>query len=180
MERTIIITSYMDDPLDLQTFLQPEDFIICLDGGYDIALQNHVTPHLLLGDFDSIQAALPHDIEICRFPAEKDDTDLGLALELAVRRKKKHVEILGGIGGRLDHTIANMQLLSHYSGSFDVLRMRDGRNKCFVISGHPHRTHRIPKEKNSQQPQMQTTELQIAKRQFTICNKQHTENQVGR
>ena len=38
----------------------------------------------------------------------------------------------------------------------------------------------LPGNLNSQQPQMQTTELQIAKRQFTICNKQHTENQVGR
>ena len=55
------------------------------------------------------------------------------------------------------------------------------RPPCATIEPHQSTVnHQTPDNLNSQQPQMQTTELQIAKRQFTICNKQHTENQVGR
>ena len=135
-EHIIIITSYIDVPFDMEKALaQIEDpFIICTDGGFDLARQASITPHMLLGDLDSIQSEIPADLPIKTFPPEKDYTDLELAIQTATELKASHVEIWGGIGGRLDHTLANLQLLSRYADVFNSLRMRDGQNTCFVLN----------------------------------------------
>jgi len=132
MNNIVIITSYMEYPFDIRSVMTPEDYIICTDGGYDIACNHGIVPDLLLGDFDSIRRELPHHIKVRRFPPEKDHTDLELALQEALALKASQVRILGGIGGRLDHTVANLQLLSQYSESFDKITMFDGKNQCFI------------------------------------------------
>lgn len=63
-----------------------------------------------MGDFDSIET-LPENRNIIRYPVKKDDTDTFLAYKLAMERGYKNFVIFGGVGGRLDHTIANLQLL---------------------------------------------------------------------
>ena len=70
MGRAVIIASYLEHPVDIPRLLEPDDYIVCLDGGYDIALQQGVKPHMLLGDFDSMQVPFPEDpaIEIRRYP----------------------------------------------------------------------------------------------------------------
>ena len=109
-ENIIIITSYVDAPFDMkQALTQMEDpYIICTDGGFDLAKQAGITPHLLLGDLDSIQSRIPKELPLKTFPPEKDYTDLELAIHTAIEKKASHVEIWGGIGGRLDHTVANL------------------------------------------------------------------------
>ena len=110
-ENIIIITSYVDAPFDMkQALTQMEDpYIICTDGGFDLAKQAGITPHLLLGDLDSIQSRIPKELPLKTFPPEKDYTDLELAIHTAIEKKASHVEIWGGIGGRLDHTVANLK-----------------------------------------------------------------------
>lgn len=132
---TIIITSYIESPFDLKEALSryEDPFIICTDGGFDLAQEYDIRPHLLLGDLDSIKAEIPSDLPLKTFPPEKDFTDLELAIQTAVEQEAAHVEIWGGIGGRLDHTVANLQLLSAYTDEFSTLLLRDGRNKCFVL-----------------------------------------------
>ena len=49
---------------------------------------------------------------IVRHPAEKDDTDLALAADEAIRRGATELYIYAALGGRLDHTVANLQLLA--------------------------------------------------------------------
>ncbi len=136
MNNIVIITSYLDTFLDIKNHLDAVDYIICTDGGYDIALSQNIRPNLILGDFDSIKADLPEDIEIKQFQPEKDFTDLELALKTAVELKASEVTVIGGIGGRLDHTIANIQLLSHYSSNFDKFAFIDGKTECFVLNGN--------------------------------------------
>lgn len=148
MDNIIIITSHMEDPLDLNSVITPQDYIICTDGGYDIARRYDIVPDLLLGDFDSIRTDLPQNIPIRRFPPEKDDTDLELALKTAVDLGASQVRIIGGIGGRLDHTVANLQLLSQYSESFDKLIMFDGKNQCFVAANTQKNNIIIPRKSN--------------------------------
>lgn len=89
----------------------PGDFVIAADAGYQTCLQGGVTPDLLLGDFDSMEA--PADFaNIRRSPVEKDDTDTMLAVKTALDRGYDTVYIYGGTGGkRLDHTLANLQSL---------------------------------------------------------------------
>lgn len=134
MNNLVIITSYIDTNMSLLPFTNDADFIICLDGGWDIAKKENIVPDLIMGDMDSLLSELPENVSTERFPPEKDYTDLELALKKAIELATNNVMIIGGIGGRLDHTMANIQLLSQYTDYFDSLIMLDGRNKCFVLN----------------------------------------------
>ena len=92
---------------------QPEDgdLIIAADAGYRNCLAAGLKPHVLLGDFDSMD--LPEtDATVQRLPVEKDDTDTMAAVKLALEHGCDTVIIYGGTGGkRLDHTLANIHTL---------------------------------------------------------------------
>lgn len=134
MNNIVIITSYIDTNMPLLPLVSDADFVICLDGGCDIAAKENILPDLIMGDMDSIVGALPENIPTELFKPEKDFTDLELALLKSIDLNAKNVKIIGGIGGRLDHTIANIQLLSQYTDKFESLIMEDARNKCFVLN----------------------------------------------
>ncbi len=89
------------------------DFIIAADGGYEHLRNINKVPDLLLGDFDSIKSAPSAGCEIINVPAEKDDTDMMLAVKEALDRDYDDIIIYGGLGGRLDHTIAGIQTLEY-------------------------------------------------------------------
>ena len=86
------------------------DYIIAADGGYEALTRQGITPNCVMGDFDSLGYTPVHD-NICVHPAEKDDTDTRLAVEYGYSLGYRKFLIFGGIGGRLDHTLANMQTL---------------------------------------------------------------------
>lgn len=88
----------------------PTDYIIAADGGY--AQLHGVKPDAVVGDFDSL-GYVPANEKICRHPVHKDDTDMMLAVKIGLDRGYKKFVILGGLGGRLDHTIANIQVLAY-------------------------------------------------------------------
>ena len=90
----------------------PEDLIIAADGGYRHCLAAGLTPQLLLGDFDSLGTP-PAGCTIQTFPVEKDDTDSMLALKEGLGRGFRTFHLYGGTGGRMDHTLANLQGLCY-------------------------------------------------------------------
>jgi thiamine pyrophosphokinase len=90
--------------------------IIAADRGAQYCLQSGITPGLVVGDMDSIDrgsidtlSAL--GVAMKRVNADKDRTDTEIALDEAIGRGAKSVEILGAIGDRIDHTLANIHLL---------------------------------------------------------------------
>jgi thiamine pyrophosphokinase len=89
----------------------PEDYVIAADAGYLTCRQANIVPDLLLGDFDSMER--PDDFaNILRVPVEKDDTDTMLAVRNGVERGCTEFHLYGGTGGkRMDHTLANLQIL---------------------------------------------------------------------
>ena len=87
------------------------DLLIAVDGGLSACLAEGKTPCLLVGDLDSLEVAPPPDIPLVRFPVKKDETDTYLAYLEGVKRGYTRFEIYGGLGGRADHTVANLQLL---------------------------------------------------------------------
>ena len=91
------------------------DFVICADRGYSFAKAAGISPNLIVGDFDSCKGELPDDCEIVTLPTEKDDTDTAHAVGLALERGYDEITILGAVGGRLDHSLANLCLLAHIS-----------------------------------------------------------------
>lgn len=94
-----------------QNLLQKEDYIICADRGYAYCSLMNVVPNLVLGDFDSYSGRISPKCEIMRYPIEKDDTDTMLAVKEAIRRGYREILMVGMLGGRLDHTLANIQTL---------------------------------------------------------------------
>ena len=90
----------------------PPEYVIAADRGIDVLLAAGRRPDLILGDFDStkLTAGEIDDVGAAleTFPAEKDYSDLELALNEAVRRGSSDITVLGATGGRLDHFLANV------------------------------------------------------------------------
>lgn len=94
--------------------LQEHDFLIAADGGYAALAALGIVPHLVVGDFDSL-GSVPEHPNVHRLPCVKDDTDIGYAIKVGLEQGYTRFLLLGGVGGRLDHTIANLQLLEYLS-----------------------------------------------------------------
>lgn len=87
-----------------------QDFVIAADGGLEACRRAGVVPRRILGDFDSL-GYVPQEGNVLQVPVEKDDTDMMLAVKLGLSEGYTDFYIYGGTGGRLDHTIANLQTL---------------------------------------------------------------------
>lgn len=91
------------------------DYVICADRGYLHARRLGITPHVLLGDFDSLDAPFPENTKTITYPAEKDETDLQIAIGHAMAEGFSEVYVIGATGGRTDHFFGNTALL-HWAG----------------------------------------------------------------
>lgn len=91
--------------------LRPDDWIVAADRGYVHACNMGVRPDLLVGDFDSYTGALPDTAERMVLPREKDDTDMLFAVRQGIHKGLDDFLLLGSMGGRLDHTLANIAVL---------------------------------------------------------------------
>ncbi|MFD3163578.1 thiamine diphosphokinase [Herpetosiphon sp. NSE202] len=121
--------------------LSSTDLLIAADGGARHALNHGVTPHVIIGDLDSIQPAMleimqARKVEILRFPAAKNETDLELALLLAVERGADQIRILAALGGRPDMHMANQLLLTHPSLIGRDVALLDGAWEVRLIRQH--------------------------------------------
>lgn len=100
-------------PVDKLT-LEPtaQDFVIAADAGYLYLADLATVADLVVGDFDSLEDK-PRHPNIIEHPVEKDETDTMLAIDEGLSRGFQTFAILGGLGGRLDHTYANIQSLTY-------------------------------------------------------------------
>ena len=90
--------------------------MVSIDGGYDYCLSHNIVPDIIMGDFDSSENEMGDiRIPVKSFPPEKDYTDMALAAKEAIITGCDTILIYGGTGGRPDHTLANIQLLSNLS-----------------------------------------------------------------
>ena len=87
---------------------QPGDLLIAADAG--LSRLHGLTPDLAVGDFDSL-GYVPEGVPVLRHPVRKDDTDTLLAVREGLERGYRRFVLLGASGGRLDHTLANLQVL---------------------------------------------------------------------
>ena len=89
--------------------VEADDYVIAADGGLAHTKALGMTPHCILGDFDSL-GYIPEDSTV--FPVEKDDTDAMLAVRRGLELGYKEFYLYGSLDGkRLDHTVANFQTL---------------------------------------------------------------------
>jgi thiamine pyrophosphokinase len=102
------------DPLrqELVSELPVPDLVIAADSGYETATTLGFRVDVVVGDMDSILTSpLPDHVIVERYPIDKDQTDLDLALERAMREDPDRVVIVGGTGGRHDHELATAGLI---------------------------------------------------------------------
>lgn len=92
----------------------PYDQIIAVDAGYAHLKAIGVLPTLALGDFDSL-GFIPDGTPTICFPEEKDDSDLGLALDWCESHDIDSVTVYGAFSGRLDHTLAALQTMAKFA-----------------------------------------------------------------
>jgi thiamine pyrophosphokinase len=139
--RAIIIAGGRSHPNEnWQTWAREGDLIVGADGGAAQALAHGLSPDVVIGDMDSLPAAARARLEEggARFvvhPRAKDETDLELALTYTVAQGAREIIILGALGGRLDHTVANVLLLALPQLEGVGVRIVEGDEETLLLRG---------------------------------------------
>lgn len=138
-QRAVIFANgELADGQAVRGWLRPTDYLIAADGGLRHVQAIGLQPHLVIGDLDSLSAeqvaALQKaGVHIERHPAEKDETDLELAIQYALRQGFKQMRVVAALGGRLDQTLANLALLEMPGLEGVDIRLDDGREEILII-----------------------------------------------
>jgi thiamine pyrophosphokinase len=104
---------------NINSYIHNDDFIICCDGGLRHVDNIGLNPKVIMGDLDSVDPELlkkyeNNNTDIKQFPAKKDLTDTEIAIEYAINLQCEDILLFGALGGRMDHSLANINLL-YYS-----------------------------------------------------------------
>lgn len=109
------------------------ELVIAVDGGLQILQDMNIIPDIIIGDFDSL-GYVPDGENVIKHEIKKDDTDTMLAVKYAIENGYNDIEIFGGTGGRIDHTIANLQTMLFASQKGVSIKMIDATNEYVVIT----------------------------------------------
>ena len=137
MHRIIIFANgELPDLEKARLLLQPDDYIICADGGTRHALALGLMPDLVIGDIDSIERSKIQELQsagiaIELFPRDKNETDLELAIQRAIELSPTQLIVIGALGGRLDQMLSNIVLLSNNQLKTLDARINDGVEEIF-------------------------------------------------
>ena len=118
--------------------IQADDFLVAVDGGLRHVLALGLLPGLLIGDLDSIAPEKAAEmksrgVDVRQFPPQKDETDLQLALHAAREAGCMQMLLVAALGGRLDHTLGNLYLLTDMALAGLDVRLDDGLEEVFLI-----------------------------------------------
>ncbi|MBE6702389.1 MAG: thiamine diphosphokinase [Ruminococcaceae bacterium] len=132
--RAYIYTGGVIDPAYITEHPKGEDLVIAADSGWENAKKLGEKPTVLLGDFDSLgEPQVPNQVEVIRVPKEKDLTDTQLAVDYALQKGFRDIVLIGGLSGRLDHTLSNLAILEHLETLRVHALMTDGFNRVRFI-----------------------------------------------
>ena len=139
MPRALIFANgELNPPYPSPADIQAGDWLLAADGGSLHCLSLGILPHILIGDFDSLDAELLRQLEAAgvervTYPAHKDETDLELALDYARGLGATDIIVYGALGGRWDMTLANLMLLAHPAFTSVKLRLVDGNQEVSLL-----------------------------------------------
>lgn len=138
---TLIITGGTNDKDFIKEHLEKNqyDIIIAVDKGLEVLDMLKIEPNYIVGDFDSINQEILNkyqngNFQIVKLNPEKDLTDTHSSVNLAIQLKSKNIVILGGIGTRIDHTIANIHILKLAVERKIKIKIIDERNEITLIN----------------------------------------------
>jgi len=112
----------------------PGDLLLCADAGWAAAVREGLTPDAVIGDFDTMPVEEVRAERLIRLPVEKDDTDLGVCIRYGRERGYHSFLLFGCLGGRLDHTLAALQLMADRAAQGDEVWALDGMNRVTVLA----------------------------------------------
>lgn len=123
--------------------VQEEDLCIAVDGGFEYCKLLGIVPDYIIGDFDSISEEQANTVKeisktdgdrVIVLPVEKDDTDMLAAIKLGLSEGCQNFRIYAGMGGRLEHTMANIQCLLYLKEHNAVGYLMDGTGMILVAT----------------------------------------------
>ena len=134
----IFVNGVLEDPQRAAGLLRADDWLVAVDGGLRHLQALGRTPHVLIGDLDSVDAEGIAWVEasggrVLRYPPEKNDTDLELALVLARTEGYTTIRLIGALGGRVDHLLGNLGLLAQPALENLDVRIMDPGIEIFLI-----------------------------------------------
>lgn len=134
--KAFIITPFLTEAIKKTVHIEKNDLVLCADVAYLAAKKEGIEPNIIIGDFDHGENDAPTSstAEFIRVPSEKDDTDTMLCVKYALEKGADEIVIVGGIGGRLDHTFANLQTLAYIESHGAHGRLLTEDNEAFLIS----------------------------------------------
>lgn len=115
-----------------------DDVLVGVDRGAFFLLQLNRKPHLAIGDFDSVTAEERIEIEkqsslfVSCDPVQKDSTDTEMAVNWAIEQQPTEIVLLGALGTRFDHTLANVHLLLKCLRAGIPCRIVDEKNEVVL------------------------------------------------
>ncbi len=135
--RAYIYTGGEVDLAHIEERPEADDLVIAADAGYLTARRMGVLPSLLVGDMDSLggaeRQAREEGVDILKVPCEKDETDTQLAVAEALKRGARELCIIGGLEGRLDHTLSLLALLEELDARGVRAYVNSGRNRARFV-----------------------------------------------
>jgi thiamine pyrophosphokinase len=140
MKAVIVLNGELADADMAKAHAVSADLLIAADGGADHLAAIGLTPHAVIGDMDSISQAVLNNFEqkgvlVRRYPPKKDDTDLELALGLAVEKGAGEILILGALGGRWDMSLSNLMALAIPAFAEHTVRLMAGFTEITRVRG---------------------------------------------
>jgi thiamine pyrophosphokinase len=137
MPRVVIFANGLLPDLEAaKKLLRPDDFLLGVDGGAHFIMELGLLPSLVMGDLDSLSEDDLYelgnaDVRTHQYPADKDETDLELALQYALELRPTVILIAAALGGRIDQTLANISLLTDTLLAHTDIRLDDGVEEVF-------------------------------------------------
>jgi thiamine pyrophosphokinase len=134
----VFVNGVLSDPPAIRALIQPGDMLVAADGGLQHLQTVGLKPDLIIGDLDSVDPQAlaemqAQGVRVERYPREKDETDLELALLELSKQGFNEVRIVAALGGRLDQTLANLYLLELDALENVDARIDDGHEEILII-----------------------------------------------
>lgn len=113
--------------------------IIAVDKGLETLYQLSIIPNHVVGDFDSVCTEIlkfyqdKPQVIFHKYNPEKDNTDTDIALKIAIRLNSSSITIMGGLGKRIDHALANIHILNYALKAKIPCQILDNHNKIYLV-----------------------------------------------
>lgn len=140
MKKTLIISGGDINSETIEKILNNKfNIIIAVDRGLQALYSVGIKPNYIIGDFDSVDKELlnaykNNDLKVIKLNPEKDYSDTHMALKLAIELESEEVYIIGALGKRMDHALANIHILKEALDKNVKCKILDENNEIQLIN----------------------------------------------